>query len=318
MGYGDGTFFPDALFGADDVSQVPTVLDDAVFLDGPSYSSGALAPGPIGQTQALIPYDQWGLTQIPTSSGYIFTPIYKAAWVNPLTVPVTDICLAVILDFLATFLVTDGNATAAWSAVAPGKPNPGSTQPTPSVAVARIFPHKPSDDTFSTSYCPALFMWRSDPEEAKQTWEADDWLRETTTVKGLWVYPPALADVQRQRMTFGHVLPKLIGYAIERGRTPAWVQPGDLDRLASQQGSLWYPYAGIEAFWLDRSRNVKLVIPGPDGSSVDELPAIEMTFTLQEKVDFGLGKFPLQALTGGFDSILNPQGQVVVSGNLDR
>jgi hypothetical protein len=295
---GDGFILADALLAPIDDGQSAPIDDGSALL-------GYLALGGPAAPPALVPYDTWGLTQIPTSSGYVFTPRFTSGWVAPAAVPINDICLAVILDYLATFLVTDRNAQVAWKAIAPA-----------TAAVVRIFPHNPGEVAFAASYCPALFLWR---EDAAQTWEADDWERETTQVKGLWVYPEALADNQRVHSTFSHTLAKLIGLAIERGRTPGWVQPGDPDRLAYGafgSGSLFYTYAGFERFQLNKWRNTTLTIPGADEDrGAATFPAVELTFEMQEKVEWGLGRYAV--LTGGFDTISNPQGRVVLSGPLN-
>lgn len=289
-----GLLPPDSLLAPLDLESAPAPDDVAAFL---------AAPQP--QTGDLVAYDQWGLTQIPTASGLPFSPVFPG-WVAPVApsnIPTPDACIAVILDFLATFLVTDKNAVAACAAVMPGV-----------APVVRVFPHNPGEIAFSSQYAPALFMWRDG--EAQQEYIADDWLMDITPVKALWVYPPALQDNQRARSTVGHVIAKLVVAAIERGRTPGWTQPGDPDTQASTYGSLFYTFAGFEALLPGRGRPGVLRIAGVDGTVVDTFPAHEMSFTLREKLDVGLGRFP--ELVGAFDTISNPAGEVVDAGFLDH
>lgn len=288
---GDGTTLPDALLA-------PLSLPE------PAPADPGLLFGLSPQIVALEPFDQWGAVQFPTTTALPFVPVATSLWVAPASIPASDPCLAVILDWLATWLVTDRMVTAAWSAVSGAAGT---------AAVRRVFPHDPGEVVFSTSHLPALYLWR---DSAKQEWAADDWLRETTVVKGLWVFPLAQQANQRARQPGVNALAKAVGVGIERGRTVSWVQPGDLDPDAQTQGSLFYIYAGFEAFELSSWKTSKLIVPAADGSAKDEYPAIELTFTMQEKLDYGLARFGV--VTGAFDTITNPQGEVVVSGPLNN
>lgn len=240
-------------------------------------------------------FDTWGDVQIPTTGALPFTPIFTSAWVTPATVPIADPTLAVILDFLATFVVSDANVNTAWTPVAGAA---GTS------IIKRIFPHDPSEVVFSTSHLPALYLWR---ESSKQEYAADDWLMDISQVKGLWVYPLAQQANQRARQPVINALAKAIGVAIERGRTPSWKQPTDPDPDTVSLGSLMYLYGNFEAFWLESWRMGKLLVPAADKTETDSYPAIDFTFTLREKLDYGLGRFP--TLAGATDTI--SQGPIV-------
>jgi hypothetical protein len=103
--------------------------------------------------------------------------------------------------------------------------------------------------------------------------------------------------------------------AVERGRTPGWKQPGDLDRLAYTQGSLFYTFANFYSFQLDTWKNATLTIAAADGKTADPMPAIEMTFELKEQADFGLLRPPAQLMVNATDAIINAYtGVPVITG----
>lgn len=266
--FGDTVFQPDAVLAPLDAYAPPAPPPD-----DPALAAPFLAPAPLPK---LLPYDTWGAIQIPTVAGIPFTPVATKLWVGQAQVPSSDPALAVILDYLATFLVTDKNATAAWAAIAGQSAKYG--------AVKRVFAHDPSEWSFSAEDLPALFLWRDD---GKQTWDADDWARDHTTLKLLWVYALGTQENNRARQPFGNVLEKLITVAIERGRTPGWVQPGDKDPDAATQGSVFWFFAGFDELSYDSWRKATLRIPNAE----DAYPAIELTLSMTELWQQDLGRY---------------------------
>lgn len=275
------------MLGADDyvldgsIGSALGAATDATLL--PTFFPDALAGG----LDALPSVDTWGAITIPAQ--------------GPLTgYPAGDPALRYILDFLKAFIVTDANATLAWSAVYPARPPIFST-----------FAHNPAEEVFSTSFLPALFLWR---ESATQEWAAEDWLREMTEVKGLWVFPLALPSNQRLRSPFVNALCKALTVGIERGRTPGYVVPGDPDPASPAQGSLLYTFAGFEYFALKKWRAFHLPIE-VDAKGEQDFPAIELTFDLWENLEYGLDRFaPNSPNAGTYLTLLNDQGQTLVSG----
>ena len=221
--------------------------------------------------------DTWGSFSIPAQPTYApFSPVAVDLWVSPADIPLADPCLAVILDYLATAINTDQIIQAAWDPVkslAAQKP------------LNRIFPHDPGEVVFSASHIPALYMWR---ESGATAYAADDWYRRTDLVKALWVYPLGTQNNQRVRQPFVNALIDGIINAIERGRTPSWLQPSDTtDTRSPAEGSVFYPYAGFESFFLTSWKKSKLVV----GADAAPYPAIEMTFTMEENQVYGLTRF---------------------------
>lgn len=242
-----------------------------------------------GINPATIPaaYDLWGGVQIPSVA-------------QPKGTPAGDPTLGVILDFLFAWLVTDGNATAAWAPVYPASP-----------PIKQRYQHNPADVVFNTTALPALYMWR---ENATQDRFGDDWLRETTQVKALWVFPlQGDQEQQRLRVSFVNTLAKAIAVGIERGRTPSYIIPGDLERRARREGSLFYSAANFERFRLKAWKPAKLQIQGATGGAI-AYPGLELTFELWEVLELGLGRFPVAG--GAFATLVNEAGVVVDAGPL--
>lgn len=259
-------------------------------LDGPTPSASSpetTATFLSGGSVAVAAFDSWGAIQIPTLA-------------ESATTPAGDPCIRTILQFLKAFVCTDKNATAAWFPVFPGQP-----------PINGIFQHDPSQVVFNTRDLPALYMWR---ESATHEWQGEDWLRETTQVKALWVFPlQGVQDLQRLRAPFVNALIKTIVVGIERGRTPSFIAPGDTDPQAATQGSLFYSLAGFEAFSLKSWKTAKLSVQGIDGSSVS-YTGVEMTFEMYENLVYGLGRFPEN--DGAFVTISNEAGVVTDAGPL--
>ena len=261
-------------------------------------------------TTAMVGYDEWGLTQIPTSAGIPFTPLatnpitHASLWILPASVPVPDPCIGLILDFLATWLNTDEMATAAWAPLA------GAAGAVP---VLRVFAHDPEDVVFDEKHLPALYLWR---DSATHSYRGDDWEDDTTELKMLWVYPLAQQSNQRVRQPYANVITKLIDAGIERGRTPSWVQPGDTDPNASTLGSLFWIFAGFDRLFFKSWTKGKLRIIAADKSDTLDYPAIEMTLELVENDVYGLDRY--EALLGATLAVNNKlTGVTVVSGPLE-
>jgi len=213
--------------------------------------------------------DKWGPIQIPLAAG------------SPEDA-VGDPALTTLLGFLLAFL--NANAVKVWNAigVAPGLP-----------CVKNVRPWNPSDAhgdhrglSFNTSDLPALYAWR---DEAKQEWLAEDYLRDITTLKVLWVFPMALQAGQRVRQPFTNAITKLVAVAIERGRTPGWIVDGDPDPRAADEGSSLYTYLNDVAINLLKCRPARVTVEG-DAKPLS-YAAAELTFELLEDLEIGLDAY---------------------------
>jgi hypothetical protein len=224
--------------------------------------------------------DSWAALSIPTQAGYTpFVPIAQDEWHDPSEVPLADPTLAVCLDFLATAINRDALTKRAWEAVRSAAKGP---------PLKRIFAHNPKDVVFNEAHLPALYIWR---ETSASAYQADDWYVDTTPVKGLWVFPLGAQVRQKQRQPFVNALMKAMELIIERGRTPGWIQPTDTDTRSPIEGSVFYPYAGFESFFLRSWRRDRLTVD--DGGAT--YPCIEITFDLEENLVYGLDRFYVNA-----------------------
>jgi hypothetical protein len=248
-----------------------------------------------------IAQDTWGALSIPTQPGYSFTPIAQAMWVEPARIAASDPCLAVILDFLATAINVDGILDPAWQDV---------QSLASDLVLKRVFAHNPGENVFQVSYLPALYLWR---ETGSLAYAADEWNRDTSKVTGLWVLPLGGQSQQKTREPFMHALIEGIVNAIERGRTPSWLQPTDTEARAQYEGSVFYPFAGFESFTLRSFKRSKLLVPkGPQESIA--YPAVEMSFDLEENQIRGITRFFV--MTSGSATLYDASGSSEWSANV--
>ncbi|HSY22317.1 MAG TPA: hypothetical protein VK841_09395 [Polyangiaceae bacterium] len=211
--------------------------------------------------------DRWGGLPLPLPSPDALPASSLLDQGDP---PTTDPAIGFLLPFLQAFLVNDNNATAAWTV-------PGVSPSTPPVAAT--YPYDPRAFTFSSAALPALFAWR---EEGKLERISDETVLHESTLIVLWVFPlQTKSDSGKSRQPFVNGLVSAVMTAIERGRTPAWVQPGDDDPQASYAGSYLGKYIGSWSLTFERWKSTRLWAQGADGGRT-EWPAIEMTMTLVE------------------------------------
>ena len=211
--------------------------------------------------------DRWGGLPIPLPSP---DELPASSLVEQGYPPTTDPAIGFLLPFLQTFLVKDGNATGAWTI-------PGVAPSTPPVAAT--FPYDPREFTFSSATLPALFGWR---ESGKFERISDETVLHESTLMVLWVLPlQTKGDSGKSRKAYVNGLVSAITTAIERGRTPSWVQPGDDDPQASYAGSLLNKYIGSWSLNFTDWKWTRLWAQGADGGRT-EWPAVEMMMTLVE------------------------------------
>ena len=225
---------------------------------------------------------------------------------------VGDPALSAMLAFFKAFLVADQNVTALWNAsgVAPGAP-----------PVIGTFPFDPMDAThvFNENTLPALFMWRdsSTDEQAGEDWEV-----ETTQCKLLWVFPVAAQIVQTARAPFVNAMAKAIKVAVNRARTPGYVMPGDTDRLAATQGSIFHTPAGLLYASVSRHKTARVAVemvtaPGQRPTPPRSYRGLEVTIEIKELLTYGLDRFAtISATNGTYVSLYNAAGELANAGPL--
>lgn len=182
----------------------------------------------------------------------------------PMTTPaagsaVGDPLLDVTLAFLKA--VINAKTKLGWKAVCayPTKPT---TEPLP---VSFVFPHCPTNESFTTGRLPALFAWRA-PDHAAKTTQTQDWLLRQSTINLLWVPPRATQEQARIREPFKNAVSAAIDWAFVRGRDPSWVVDGDTYYDAQDYGSVWVHEAKV--FW----HQIRQIEPHPIQIAFDDGP----------------------------------------------
>lgn len=152
----------------------------------------------------------------------------------------------------------------------------------------RVEVNDPSDNTFSTTKLPALFIYR---ESGGRLWEhlSADFSYRTSILTALWVPPTAVQEWKARRESFFQAVESAVMSAVANGRTPGWVLTGDTDPIAATEGSeitsalgIRYPlYHGGVTF-----DDLPLTIEMRDGNT-KTFPGLKISFKVQEMLTLG-------------------------------
>jgi hypothetical protein len=178
---------------------------------------------------------------------------------------VTDPLLDYTLGYLGSVL--NKHADTAWRSVFKASP-----------PVKATFAHDPEQHCFSTSDLPALYLWRGAGGEFERL--AEDWHVKHSVLTLLWVFPAAVQFPQHHRRPFLNGLLSVVHTAIETGRDPAWVVPGDPDPTAAARGSVWPRWAGFLSLRVGKWKASQLVIA--EGSKRLPFDAVEAEIPVTE------------------------------------
>lgn len=125
-----------------------------------------------------------------------------------------------LLDTLLAFFkaALDDGMAEAWQARAPDG----------DAAVKTVVVGNPDLLGIPPQTLPALYLHRS--AMGRPVWDASDWRVRPSTLLLSYVWPlDGDQDRGLQRAAFGNAAEAILDAAIERGRTPGWVHPGDLE-----------------------------------------------------------------------------------------
>jgi hypothetical protein len=244
---------------------------------------------PVGVTWGAVQIPAQTVAQVPNFSGDLGNRIQG------------DPALQLTLGFLYAFLVLDNNANGPWQAQT-GYPIIASP--------LSLFAHNPNDVVLSTSYMPALFLFRDDQAGSEIVREADDWDVETSTWTMLWVTPnPASGqDVLRQYRQYANQFVKACVVGIDRGYTPSWVMPNDTDPSSRYRGSFYPFFTNVMRQRITGYKRTKVLSKPSNGGAVLEFPAVEIKWEVREKTQADL-RDPMYFPMGPLDlSIYNQYG----------
>lgn len=215
--------------------------------------------------------DTFGLLQVPLGA-----PPAGSAAGDPL------------LDALLAYLqaVINAKTKLAWKSVCAYK-TPPTSEPLP---VSFVFPHSPTNESFSIGKLPALFAWRATDHTPKTT-RTQDWLIRESMIAVLWVPPRATQEQARVREPFKNAVSAAIDWAIIRGRDPSWVVAGDTYYGAATYGSVFSRQAGLMTCRVRQIEPHPIVIPFDDGPS-ESYDALLAQIDVQEVLAWGADAFP--------------------------
>lgn len=189
----------------------------------------------------------------------------------------------------------------------------------PNAAVGVVVPvvkavhfHDPNDGQLNEADLPALYVIRGEP--SGEIW-ADEWEIERSTVTVKWVLPTSAQEVIGKAHPFANAITKLIRAAIEAGRHPSYVIPGDVDPIAATTGSFVYGEQYINPVSVDfkNARMSVLAIRMSDGP-MRAYPALDVKLVLCEVSEEAIDGFAVQ---DELDlNTKNEEGDVTVDGLL--
>jgi hypothetical protein len=237
------------------------------------------------------PVDHWGALPLPAVA-----PATGAAPGDP--------ALTYLLGFLKAFLQDDANLTAAWTiaGVAPSQP-----------IVNRAFAHDPNEGAFNEASLPALYGWRSEMQAPEQL--ADDVRTRASTITLLWVFPMATQANQAVRRPIFNAIAHAVDLAVERGRTPSFVVPGDTDPNAAFLGSNVWTWMAFWQLRMGAARPAKLDVPVKTATATEirHYDAIQITLSLEEDLSVDMSRYDALA---GLDLKLEDDAAVVLAEDL--
>lgn len=181
-----------------------------------------------------------------------------------------------LLGYLANFVtkIVRLNCEAVWKSVSPSTP-----------IIKTVYADEP-ENGFSAEWLPCLFVFRPGREtrELVETFEqvADEYRFMKSRVVARWIMNPVQAANNRRRNSIFDAVRKAIDAAVNIGRHPAWIVPGDTDLKAALQGSSLCNFSGAASIELDHAApgqyRHKMALPAPD-KLYDEL---KLSFVVEE------------------------------------
>lgn len=190
--------------------------------------------------------------------GLVFpVPELPAPGSFPVDFAIGDVLLGYVADYVRTILTT--YVEDAWKSVAPGY----------SKIVKTIILNEPTT-SINEEWLPALYVYRPGREtrETVETFEqiADDYRYQIGRISLQWVMPAAPQEHRLVRNNIIDSVRKTIDAAIQIGRDPAWIVPGDTDPLGSHYdakaatfGSSLSSYAGFATLELQHASPASIV-----------------------------------------------------------
>jgi len=234
---------------------------------------------------------------MPDTYGLNELPIQPAA-IGPNGLPTTavsDRLLDVLGSFLKAFINRYGQD--AWQSVMPN-----------ALPVMNVRINDPEEVEFNEKDLPCLFVWRAGTgDKAPDNIAEDIWLMRDV-VQILWVAPPARQAFLAFRGQFVSGVSKLIHVALEQGRDPSWVWPGDPDPTAAAQGSVFPRIAGLIEVNLSKWSPMAIGIPLADGDTRN-YPALSASLDVVELYEIDITRFGANSLN---QKIFDPTNTLLV------
>jgi hypothetical protein len=189
-----------------------------------------------------------------------------------------DVLLGYFADFIKT--VMEYHCADIWASVQPNLP-----------IVKSVKTDDPATN-LNEQWLPALFIYRPGRETRevieKFEWIAEDYRLQKGRVVVQWILNPSPQENRRRVDQVIDLIRKAVDSALEIGRHPAWVVPGDTDPLAATQGSSLLDYTGAGVIELDHAGPglyEHKMLPPAQSRKYEEL---KMSFFVEELLQYDL------------------------------
>lgn len=212
--------------------------------------------------------------------GAMTLPIAEPGPDDSVSDPLIDYTLSYFKAFINAYGAT------AWQAVMPN-----------ALPVTTVKPNDPEELDFNERDLPCLYMWRTGADNGKPERLAEDIWIMRDQLHVFWVFPPARQAIRALRGQFVAGMAKMLHVAIELGRDPSWVVPGDPDSSSATLGSVFPRFAKFDEMSLGKWTSKMMTIPIANGQPRN-YPAFYTTIDVVEPFERSLERYDL---IGGLD-----------------
>lgn len=157
-----------------------------------------------------------------------------------------------------------------------------------SAPVKTVCTFDPEEGGFNKTHLPALYLFRDGDQTFER--EGEDYLQATSKLTVLWICAPTDQPKTMARRSLVNLVSKTLALAVDEGRTPSYIVPGDPDEDAEDLGSQIRTQIGAWKLELKRTGRHKLAIK--TGTGQETYFGLKATFDLVENQEDDLSLLP--------------------------
>lgn len=198
--------------------------------------------------------------------------------------PPGDPILSPLLQFFAQCL--RNNVGPLWASIEPNV-----------LAIKTTDTRCPTDDAFTSTELPALFLWRAGFGEFR--WLAHDYRLQASTLTLQWVLPQLQVQWRRQRRNAFNAAAAALQMPLEQwGRAPGLIFPGDTDPAAQTAGSLIFSFAKFFSLSIGKAEIGKIRVGVDAGAKFYDAITWQLAMVERAVPDMAADYLPLAGVSG--------------------